>query len=58
MLEQAEREEHQQIIDEKQSRALLKNALDPLLSQLTKVCGADTITKTEIDLKSKGQRNR
>jgi hypothetical protein len=34
---QAEREEHQQMIDEKQSRALLKNTLDPLLSQLTKV---------------------
>jgi hypothetical protein len=36
MSTQAEREEHQQIIEEKQSRALLKNTLDPILSQLTK----------------------
>ncbi len=36
-LSQAEREEHQMMIDEKQSRALLKNTFDPLLSQITKV---------------------
>jgi hypothetical protein len=39
--QQAEREEHQRIIEEKQSRVFLKNTLDPLLSQLTKVSDAD-----------------
>jgi hypothetical protein len=34
---QAERDEHLQMINEKQSRALLKNTFDPHLSQLTKV---------------------
>jgi hypothetical protein len=44
---QAERQERQEIIDEKQSRALLKNTLDPLLSQLTKASEADSGTQTK-----------
>jgi hypothetical protein len=36
---QAEQEAHQLMIEEKQSRALLKNTLDPLLSRLTKASG-------------------
>ena len=41
VLWQAEREEHQMMIDEKQSRALLKNTFDPLLSQITKVAARE-----------------
>jgi hypothetical protein len=47
---QAEREEHQQVIEEKQSRALLKNTLDPILSQLTKASD-----KTYIKMKSQSK---
>ena len=43
---QAEREERQEIIEEKQSKTLLKNTLDPLLSQLTKASEANDGAKS------------
>jgi hypothetical protein len=63
---QAERQEHQEMIDEKHSKALLKNTLDPLLSQLTKVAHAnlkeDPASRerlaTEIEADKKGQERR
>ena len=56
---QAEQDERLRIIEEKQSRAMLKNTLDPLLSRLTKVRlqGAEGV-RVESTCSDKSKRQR